>query len=83
MNSDLQPWMLESLGKRVVLTRAVKGSGGVYPVGATGLLVSLQAGVGLDGRVSGSRHATVNFLFDDICEENIPLAALRPMALRG
>ena len=72
-----QPWMLESLGRRVVLTKKV----GEYPAGRTGRLVSLQAGA---APLENGPYMTVCFsLFDESDEENVPLDAVRPMLLQG
>lgn len=63
------------LGRRVALTSRV----GTYAPGRTGVLVSLQA-----GREPGATgpYATVCFnLRDWSDEENIPLAALRPVSV--
>lgn len=72
-------WVVKNLGRRVVLTERV----GEFPRGRTGLLVSIQAGVGIDGRVTCDRHATVSFEIDDFWEANVPFHALRPMLPRG
>ena len=85
MNSELggdlggiapQGWLLRHLGRRVALASRV----GAYPPGRTGTLVSIQAGCEPGG--SGP-YATVCFdLLDWSCEENVPLAALRPMGVK-
>lgn len=67
---------VNNLGRRVVLSERV----GEYPVGRTGVLVSLQSGhePGANGP-----YATVNFdLLDWSNEENVPLEFLRPMSVR-
>jgi hypothetical protein len=69
----VQPWMLESLGRRVALTRRVEG----FPPGRTGLLVSLQSG---HERSVPEPYATVAFdPLDTSYEENVPLDAMRPV----
>lgn len=73
----VQGWLLRHLGSRVALCERV----GKYPPGRTGMLVSLQAG--LEPGSSGP-YATVCFnLLDWSDEENVPLTALRPMAVQG
>jgi len=72
-----QSWMLDSMGRRVVLTKQV----GKYPPGRTGRLVSLQAGA--QPWESGP-YMTVCFnLADESDEENVPLDAVRPLSLQG
>lgn len=71
-----QPWMLESLGRRVVLTKKV----GDHPVGRTGRVVSLQAGA--PPWESGPYMTVVFCLWDEFAEENVPLDAVRPLILQ-
>lgn len=73
--SSVPSWVVGSLGRRVVLTERVAG----FPAGRTGLLVSIQAGVDLEGRASGDSHATVSFELGDFWEENVPFHAMRPL----
>ena len=69
----VQSWMVESLGRRVALTRRVEG----FPPGRTGVLISLQSGF---ERTSREAYATVAFdPLDASYEENIPLDAMRPV----
>lgn len=70
----VQPWMVESLGRRVALTRRVQG----FPPGRTGVLISLQSG---HERIVREAYATVAFdPLDTSYEENVPLDAMRPVA---
>ncbi len=70
----MQPWLLDSLGKRVVLVEQV----GEYAPGITGRLVSIQAGA---PPWESGPYATVNFNLSDWSDEaNVPLTAFRPMA---
>ena len=65
----------ENLGTRVALVAPV----GSYSRGATGRLISIQAGTepGANGP-----YATVNFNLQDWSdEENVPLESLRPMSV--
>lgn len=69
----VQPWMVESLGRRVALTRRVDG----FPPGRTGVLISLQSGAERDSK---EPYATVAFdPLDTSYEENVPLDAMRPI----
>lgn len=67
-------WLMDSLGKRVALTRR----SGDFPGGRTGRLVSIQAGC--EPGAFGP-YATVAFdLLDWSDETNVPLDALRPVS---